>query len=65
MTVGPSPLIFISIANWCNVCKRYKYFNTCTMIALLIPHLENGWPYLIIAIICAIGVFHFRERLDK
>ncbi len=35
------------------------------MQALLIPHLMNGWPYLVIAAVCVVGVFHFRERLDK
>ncbi|HUQ66711.1 MAG TPA: hypothetical protein VM101_11175 [Flavitalea sp.] len=39
--------------------------NLPYMRALLIPHLVNGWPYLLIGVVCIVVVHHFRERLDK
>jgi hypothetical protein len=48
------------------VSFAYKYgINFLYMRAVLIPHLVNGWPYLLIALVCVIVVHHFRERLDK
>jgi len=56
--VAQSSIVGVSFA--------YKYgTNFPYMRALLIPHLVNGWPYLLIALVCVIVVHHFRERLDK
>lgn len=42
-----------------------RYTNFPYMRALLIPHLETGWPYLLIGLVCVIVMHYFRERLDK